>query len=118
MKPERRSLRFPSSTNIVQPIKNIPRSQKFEGFKYLHVGMISELKRKSLPAIAKVGLSNPQPLHHFLAHSPWKVEAVKDVRLQLLLSALKDQEFILCIDETGDRKKEKQIMWRGNILVT
>jgi len=44
--------------------------------------MISELKRKSLPAIAKVvGLSNPQPLHHFLAHSPWKVEAVKDVTI-------------------------------------
>ena len=32
--------------------------------------MISELKRKSLPAIAKaVGLENPQPLHHFLANS-------------------------------------------------
>jgi len=78
--------------------------------------MISELKRKSF--IAKVvGLSNPQPLHH-LAHSPWKVEAVKDVRLQLLLSALKDQEFILCIDETGDRKKENDRLWRGNILVT
>jgi len=68
-----------------------------------------KLKRKSLPAIAKVvGLSNPQPLHHFLAHSPWKVEAVKDVRL-LLLSALKDQEFILCIDETGDRKKNDRL---------
>jgi len=94
--------------------KLFPEVRSFEGFKYLHVGMISELKRKSLPAIAKVvGLSNPQPLHHFLAHSPWKVEAVKDVRLQLLLSALKDQ-FILCIDETGDRKKEKrQIMWRA-----
>jgi len=45
-----------------------------------------------LLAIAKVvGLSNPQPLHHF---SLGKVEAVKDVRLQLLLSALKDQEFV------------------------
>jgi SRSO17 transposase len=52
-------------------------------------------------------LSNPQPLHHFLAHSPWEVEAVRHARLQLLLSALKDQEFILCIDETGDRKKGK-----------
>jgi len=86
--------------------KLFPEVRSFEGFKYLHVGMISELKRKSLPIAKVVGLSNPQPLHHFLAHSPWKVEAVKDVRLQLLLSALKDQEFILCIDETGDRKKE------------
>lgn len=54
-----------------------------------------------------VGLTNPQPLHHFLAESPWDIEAVRAVRLQLLLSALKEQEFILCIDETGDRKKGK-----------
>lgn len=85
-----------------------PEVRSFESFKFLHVGMISELKRKSLPAIAKVvGLSNPQALHHFLAESPWEVEAVRHVRLQLLLCALKDQEFILCIDETGDRKKGK-----------
>jgi len=34
--------------------KLFPEVRSFEGFKYLHVGMISELKRKSLPAIAKV----------------------------------------------------------------
>ncbi len=28
--------------------------RSFEAFKYLHLGMISEIKRKSLPAIAKL----------------------------------------------------------------
>lgn len=33
----------------------------FENFKYLHLGMISDIKRKSLPAIAKaVGLHDAQ----------------------------------------------------------
>jgi SRSO17 transposase len=64
-------------------------------------------------------LTNPQPLHHFLAESPWDIEAVRAVRLQLLLSALKEQEFILCIDETVTGKKVKpQIMLPVNILVT
>lgn len=33
--------------------------RSYEAFKYLHVGMLSDLKRKSLPEIARiVGLSN------------------------------------------------------------
>ncbi|MEJ6487651.1 IS701 family transposase, partial [Nostoc punctiforme UO1] len=45
--------------------------RSFEAFKYLHVGCVSELKRKSLPEIAKiVGLDNHQGLHHFLTTSP------------------------------------------------
>lgn len=31
-----------------------PEVRSFENFKYLHVGMISEIKRKTLPAIAKI----------------------------------------------------------------
>jgi SRSO17 transposase len=31
-----------------------PQVRSFEAFKYLHLGMISDIKRKSLPAIAKV----------------------------------------------------------------
>ncbi len=43
-----------------------PEVRSFEAFKLLHLGMISEIKRKSLPAIAKaVGLDNHQALHHF-----------------------------------------------------
>jgi SRSO17 transposase len=44
----------------------------FEYFKYLHIGIMSDIKRKSLPEIAKVvGLENYQGLHHFLTASPW-----------------------------------------------
>jgi SRSO17 transposase len=47
----------------------------FEAFKYLHLGLIGEIKRKSLPAIAKaVGLDNQQNLHHFLWKSPWQAQ--------------------------------------------
>ena len=68
--------------------------------------MISELKRKSLPAIARVvGLKDSQPLHHFLTESPWHVEALREQRLSLLLEVLQGREIKLIIDETGDAKK-------------
>jgi SRSO17 transposase len=83
-----------------------PEVRSFESFKFLHLGMISDIKRKSLPAIAKaVGLENAQPLHHFLANSFWDVEELKQRRISLLLQALKGRSIILCIDETGDKKK-------------
>jgi SRSO17 transposase len=83
-----------------------PEVRSFESFKFLHLGMISDIKRKSLPAIAKaVELENAQPLHHFLANSFWDVEELKQRRISLLLQALKGRAIILCIDETGDKKK-------------
>ena len=48
--------------------------RSFEVFKFLHLGMSSEIPRKSLPAIARaVGLPNDQVLHHCLTESPWSV---------------------------------------------
>ena len=42
--------------------------RNYECFKYLHPGIVSPIKRKSLPEIAKVvGISSPQSLHHFIA---------------------------------------------------
>jgi SRSO17 transposase len=80
--------------------------RSFEAFKYLHVGMISDIKRKTLPAIARVvGLSNEQGLLHFLTESPWKIEQLRQQRLRLILQVLADREITLIIDETGDRKK-------------
>jgi SRSO17 transposase len=80
--------------------------RSFEAFKYLHVGMISDIKRKTLPAIARiVGLSNEQGLLHFLTESPWKIEQLRQQRLSLILQVLADREITLIIDETGDRKK-------------
>lgn len=83
-----------------------PEVRSFEAFKYLHVGMISDIKRKSLPAISRVvGLSNEQGLWHFLTESPGKVEQLRKARLRLILQVLSGQEITLIIDETGDRKK-------------
>lgn len=80
--------------------------RSFEAFKYLHIGCISELKRKTLPAIAKiVGLDNHQGLHHFLTTSPWDVEQLRTLRLELILQVLLGRPIILIIDETGDKKK-------------
>jgi len=57
----------------VNGIEPISRVRSFEAFKYLHIGMISDIKRKTLPAISRVvGLSNEQGLLHFLTESPWK----------------------------------------------
>jgi SRSO17 transposase len=45
-----------------------PEVRSFEAFKHLHIGIISDIKRKSLPAIAKVvGLEQEQSLHHLRA---------------------------------------------------
>lgn len=83
-----------------------PDVRSFEQFTYLHVGMLSEIKRKSLPAIAKaVGKTDGQALHHFLANAPWSVEAMRSRRLNLLQQALRERPFTLILDETGDEKK-------------
>ena len=80
--------------------------RSFEAFKHLHVGMISEAKRKSLPAIAKVtGLPNAQSLQQFLVNSPWCVKDLRQRRIDLILSLVGTRKLVLVIDETGDRKK-------------
>jgi SRSO17 transposase len=41
-----------------------PEVRSFEAFKQLHVGLVSDIKRKTLPNIAQVvGLENSQSLH-------------------------------------------------------
>lgn len=83
-----------------------PEVRTYEAFKYLHIGIISDIKRKSLPAIAKaVGLGNEQGLLHFLTESPWQVEELEKTRLQIILNILEGREIIVIIDETGDKKK-------------
>ncbi len=83
-----------------------PEVRSYECFKYLHQGIVSPIKRKSLPEIAKVvGVSSPQSLPHFIANSPWSVEELNKKRLTLTLKALKEQAITVVVDETGDRKK-------------
>ena len=80
--------------------------RSFEYFKLLHIGLMSDMARKSLPAVAKaVGESDSQDLHHFVAEGRWSVEALRERRLALTQQALRERGFTLCIDETGDRKK-------------
>ena len=83
-----------------------PEVRSFEAFKYLHMGCVSDIKRKTLPEIAKiVGLDNHQPLHHFLTESPWSVKELRRQRLEFILYILQGRPIILIIDETGDKKK-------------
>jgi SRSO17 transposase len=75
--------------NLFSDVRN------FEAFKYLHIGCISDLKRKSLPEIAKiVGLDNYQGLHHFLTTLSWDVEELRTLRLELILEVLKGRPII------------------------
>jgi SRSO17 transposase len=79
--------------------------REFEQFTLLHVGLLAETKRKSLPRIARTVQTDAQALHHFLSKAHWSTAALRARRLQLLRQALGETAFILCIDETGDRKK-------------
>ena len=67
---------------------------------------MSDIKRKTLPEIAKVfALENSQRLHHFLTHSPWNVKQVRRSRIARVFKHLKSRRIRLIIDETGDPKK-------------
>ena len=84
-----------------------PNVRQFEQFTRLELGLVAETKRKSLPRLAQTTKADPQAFHHFLAEADWSVEALRAVRLELTRQALRERPFILCIDETGDRKKGK-----------
>lgn len=55
--------------------------RNYECFKYLHLGIMSPIKRKSLPEIAKVvSINSAQSFHHFLANSDWSVEELRGIK--------------------------------------
>ncbi|MFN6465984.1 MAG: IS701 family transposase [Nostoc sp. DedVER02] len=83
--------------------------RNYECFKYLHLGIISPIKRKSLPEIAKVvSINSAQSLHHFIANSNWSINELKIRRLNQIKRALNGNTITVVIDETGDRKKGKK----------
>jgi SRSO17 transposase len=83
--------------------------RNYECFKYLHLGMISQIPRKSLPEIAKgVGINSAQSLHHFMANALWSTEELRRKRLRITQEALQGEPITVIIDETGDRKKGKK----------
>ena len=69
-------------------------------FTQLHLGLLAETKRKSLPRLAKTAKADGQALHHFLANAEWSVEELRAKRLDRLRQALGGRAFVLCIDET------------------
>lgn len=80
--------------------------RNYECFKYLHLGIISPLPRKSLPEIAKVvSINSAQSLHHFIANSDWSISELKSRRLNKIKKTLNGKPITVVIDETGDRKK-------------
>ncbi len=85
-----------------------PEVRSYESFKYIIVGILSDIKRKSLPAIASsLGLKNEQGLLHFITDSPWESKELEKRRLNIILEVLEGREIIVIIDETGDAKKGK-----------
>ncbi len=91
--------------------------RNYECFKYLHLGIISSIKRKLLSEIAKiVGINSAQSLHHFIANSDWSAKDLKVRRLNKVKRVLDGRAITLVIDETGGRKKAKRlIMFLSNI---
>lgn len=78
----------------------------YECFKWLHVGILSPLPRKTLPEIAKiVELKDGQSLHHFFRDAVWDVQQVRATRLQIIRQVIGVRPMTLCIDETGDVKR-------------
>jgi SRSO17 transposase len=82
-----------------------PNVRQVEQFTRLELGLVAETKRQSLPRLAQATKADPQAFHHFLAKADWSVDELRAVRLELTRQALRERPFILCIDETGDRKK-------------
>ena len=83
--------------------------RNYEAFKLIHLGMLSEIPRKSLPKIARaVGLKDSQGLNYFLKEAHWDVEKVREIRLWLTKLLIGEKGITLCIDETGDAKKGKK----------
>lgn len=83
--------------------------RNYECLKYLHLGLISPIKKKSLPEIAKVvSINSAQSLHHFIANSDWSVNELKNRRLKKIKKALNGNAIKVVIDETGDRKKGRK----------
>ena len=88
--------------NLFSDVRN------YEAFKLIHLRMLSEIPRKSLPKIAKVvGLKDSQGLNYFLKEAHWNVKKVQEIRLWLTKLFIGEKEITLCLDETGDVKKGK-----------
>ncbi len=77
--------------------------RSIDHFTRLHLGLISDIACKSLPAIGRIAGADLQALHHFIANADWDVNQLRQRRLHLTREALRGRPFVLCIDETATR---------------
>jgi len=78
--------------------------RSFEAFKQLHLGLISEVKRKSLPPSPSSWIRQRAIVASFSPNRLGK-SCFRQHRLKLIEQALGEREIVLVIDDTGDRKK-------------
>jgi len=79
----------------VQDQDVFPDGRSDEHFVRFHLGLLAELPRKTLPAMAKAVNGTAQALHHLLAYAPWAVTALRQRRQALLTQALHGRAFVL-----------------------
>ncbi len=72
--------------------------RSYECFKYLHLGIITSIKRKSFAEISKVVGVSSQSLHHFITKSPWVRSELEVKRLELILKVLSGKEIVVIVD--------------------
>ena len=77
----------------------------FEHVTALHLGLLAQTRRKTLPRLGKTVHVDPQAVHHFLTKAAWSVADLRTTRLELLRPARGAPPLTLCLDETGDRKQ-------------
>src|SRR5438270_578691 len=61
--------------------------------------------RRCPPSRRQLAIVIPRRSTTRVAEAPWSVEELRTRRLTLLGQALAGRSFVLCMDETGDRKK-------------
>jgi SRSO17 transposase len=67
---------------------------------------LSFVSIKCIKFVKQEGLIDKR-IDYFLGKSEWSVEQVRKKKLELILNGVKEEEIMVIIDETGDRKKER-----------
>ena len=98
-----------------------PDVRSFEHFKFLHIGMLSEIKRKTLPAIARVGGDlDQEALHHFVANARLLRRRVAQETAHFVTPGESRVGHSCCaLTRPGTEKRGKPpLMWLTNTLGT
>jgi len=90
----------------------LPRRAQQDNFRHYLAGLLSELHRKNIAAIASSTVNCAYAnLHHFLHDSPWKADEINDRRIDIIWQDRKTRPkvgFDLIIDDSGHRKRGEE----------